>query len=84
MKQVKYIGESNAYLLERGDRLHMKASERMLESEHWLGPEEFDITVAGTFLTSIHGPRIYSEEKIGPDQEDDFYLVDDWTITVIP
>jgi hypothetical protein len=89
MKRIVHIGEWNAHLLEPGDRLHFKASKDMTDSHGgfdipwWEGPEEFNITVAGTFLHSIHGARIFSVEKIGPQEWDDWYLRDDWTITVI-
>ena len=81
MKTDKFIGEWNVHLLEPGDRLHFKKSAYHRDDED--APDEFDITVHGTFLTSRHGPRIYSVEKIGPDECDDWYLYDDWIITII-
>ncbi|MET0885676.1 MAG: hypothetical protein ABWX92_04425 [Mycetocola sp.] len=82
MRKVTDITYGSIGFVERGDRLHFHAEDD--HREDWDGPRDFDITVRGTNLTSRHGPRIYSVEKIGPDLEDDFYLADDWTITVIP
>ena len=95
MKTVTHIHEGNAYLVEPGDRLHFHAPDHFRSD--WEGERDFDITVRETFLTSIHGPRIYSVEKIRAVAEDDdydwpgdmrtnddWYLVDDWEITVLP
>lgn len=95
MKTVKYINESNAWMVEPGDRLHFHAPDHFRSD--WGGERDFDITVRETFLKSIHGPRIFSVEKIRavPEDEldewpecmrteDDWCLVDDWVITVLP
>lgn len=95
MKSVKYIHENNAWMVEPGDRLHFHAPEHFRAD--WEGERDFDITVRSIFLESIHGPRIFSVEKIRAVAEedlehypesmhwcDDWYLVDDWQITVLP
>lgn len=81
MRSVDFITEATVRLVERGDRLHFHADE--YHRDDWTGPKDFDVTVKGTFLNSIHGPRIFTEEKIGPEEVDDFYLADDWVVTPI-
>jgi len=93
MIKDKHIGYNNVSRLEPGDRLHFHADEDFRED--WDGPRDFDITVSSTFLNSRHGPRIYSVERIpngrdpkfftGKDDvwENDWYLDDDWEITII-
>jgi hypothetical protein len=77
--------------LKPGDRVHLHAPEDFRSD--WLGPRDFDITVSYVFLDSMHGPRIFSVEKIpnGEDFEDpdwnfdnDWHLADDWEITPLP
>jgi len=82
MRKVTRISENTVHLVEAGDRLNLKKSEYHREDQEDL-PVEFDITVAHTILRSRFGPRIVSVEKIGNNGEDDFYLADDWIVTVL-
>lgn len=65
--------------IERGDRLHFHADDDFRDD--WEGPRDFDVTVRDKISQSRHGLRILTEEKIGPDEHDDFYLVDGWEVT---
>lgn len=81
LKESNSINYGNVHRLERGDRVHFKAEES--HRSDWNGPREFDVTVSRTILHSRFGPRIVTYEKIGDDEENDFYLDDDWTISLI-
>ena len=91
--QPTKIYEGDAWLLEYGDRLHFHAPDDFRDD--WEGPRDFDITVRSTILQSRFGERIISQEWIPNGRnpefftnptdilENDFYLRDDWDITVI-
>ncbi len=93
IQQPTTIFEGITYLLEPGDRLHFRVGK--YSRTDWEGPLEFDITVRGTILQSRFGERILSVEKIRaiPEEDveqypeiayhDEFYLRDEWEITVI-
>lgn len=77
------IHHGNVARLEAGDRVKFEKSEYHRDDQSDL-PSMFEATVASTFANSIHGPRIFTVEKFGDDNENDFYLADDWIITLIP
>ncbi|MFE6966866.1 hypothetical protein ACFVAJ_17280 [Agromyces sp. NPDC057679] len=81
MRKITHITLNTVHLVEPGDLLHFHATPD--HREDWEGPRDFDITVLRTHLRSIHGPRIFSVEKIGEGEDDDWYLYDNWEITVI-
>jgi hypothetical protein len=85
VKSITYINENTIYFVEPGDKLLFSAEES--HRSDWYGPRIFEVTVLRTILTSIHGPRIITVEQIDDGEGstvNDFYLMDDWTIEVIP
>lgn len=65
--------------IERGDLLNIAVTDsRALDD--WEGPAQFAVTVARTIRSARHGWMIQTQEDIGPEKEDTFYLADDWEI----
>jgi hypothetical protein len=83
--EANSIHHGNVARLDAGDRVRFTKTAGHREDDFNL-PATFDVTVAGVSTQNRFGPGIQTVEWVGVEdqQENHFYLDDDWLIELIP